>query len=48
MNEHITDHVVQVNQAKHGSLVDRGASGGLAGSDVRVLSTSQENVLLLV
>ena len=39
MNAHITYHVAQANQAKHGSLVDRGANGGLAGSDVRVLST---------
>ena len=38
MNAHITYHVA--NQAKHGSLVDMGANGGLAGSDVRVLSTS--------
>ena len=36
----ITYHVAQANQAKHGSLVDWGANGGLAGSDVRVLSTS--------
>ena len=41
MNTHITYHVAQANQAKYGSLVDRGANGGLAGSDVRVLSTSQ-------
>ena len=40
MNAHITYHVAQANQAKHGSLVDRGANGGFAGSDVRVLSTS--------
>ena len=40
MNVHITYHVAQANHAKHGSLVDRGAHGGLAGSDVRVLSTS--------
>ena len=40
MNAHITYHVAQAKQAKHGSLVDRGANGGLAGSDVRVLSTS--------
>ena len=40
MNAHITYHVAQANQAKHGSLVDRGANGGLAGSDVRMLSTS--------
>ena len=40
MNAHITYHVAQANQAKHGSLVDRGAKGSLAGSHVRVLSTS--------
>ena len=40
MNAHITYHVAQAKQTKHGSLVDRGANGGLAGSDVRVLSTS--------
>ena len=33
-------HIAQVKQAQHGSLVDRGANGGLAGSDVRVLSKS--------
>ena len=41
LNAHITYHVAQANQAKHGSLVERGANGGLASSDVRVLSTSQ-------
>ena len=40
MNAHITYHVAQAKQAKHGSLVDSGANGGLAGSDVRILSTS--------
>ena len=40
MNAHITYHVAQAKQAKHGCLVDRGANGGLAGSDVRDLSTS--------
>ena len=40
MNAHITYHVSQTKQAKHGSLVDRGANGGLPGSDVRILSTS--------
>ena len=39
-NAHITYHFAQANQAKHGSLVDRGANGGLAGSDVRVVSPS--------
>ena len=40
INAHITYHVAQTQHAKHGSLVDRGANGGLAGSDVRILSTS--------
>ena len=40
MNTHITYHVVQAKQAKHGSLVDTGANGGLADSDVRILYTS--------
>ena len=40
LDAHITYHVAQANCIKHGSLVDRGANGGLAGSDVRVLSTS--------
>ena len=40
MNAHITYHVAQAQHAKHGSLVARGANGGLAGSDVRILSTS--------
>ena len=40
MNHHFTYHVAQASQAKHGSLVDRGANGGLAGSDVRILSRS--------
>ena len=40
VNHHFTYHVTQASQAKHGSLVDRGADGGLAGSDVRILSRS--------
>ena len=32
MNAHITYHVGQAKQAKHGPLVDRGGNGGLAGS----------------
>ena len=39
-NHHYTYHVAQASQAKHGSLVDRGANGRLAGSDVRILSRS--------
>ena len=40
INHHYTYHVSQASQAKHGSLVDRGVNGGLAGSDVRILSRS--------
>ena len=40
INHHYTYHVAQASQAKHGSLVDRGANHGLAGSDVRILSRS--------
>ena len=40
INHHFTYHVAQDSQAKHGSLVNRGANGGLAGSDVRILSRS--------
>ena len=40
INHHFTYHVAQASQAKHGSLVDRGANGGLDGSDVRILSRS--------
>ena len=39
-NHHFTYHVCQATQARHGSLVDRGANGGLAVSDVRILSRS--------
>ena len=40
INHKFTYHVAQASQAKHGSLVDRGANGGLAGSDVTILSRS--------
>ena len=40
INHHFTYHIAQASQAKHGSLVDRGANGGLSGSDVRILSRS--------
>ena len=40
MNAHITYYVAKAKQTKHGCLVYRGANGGLAGSHVRVLSTS--------
>ena len=30
INHHFTYHIAQASQAKHGSLVDRGANGGLA------------------
>ena len=38
VHNHLFYHVAQVKQAQHGSLVDRGANGGLEGSDVRILS----------
>ena len=40
INHHFTYDVAQALQATQGSLVDRGANGGLAGSDVRILSRS--------
>ena len=42
INHHFTYHIAKASQAKHGSLVDRGANGGLAGSDVRILSRSSK------
>ena len=47
INHYFTYHIAQACQAKHGLLVDRGANGGFAGSDVRILSRSCRNVLLL-
>ena len=40
IHHHFTYHVAQASQGKDGTLVDRGAIGGIAGSDVRVLSRS--------
>ena len=40
INHHFAYHIAQASEAEHGSLVDRGANGGLAGSDVKVLSRS--------
>ena len=40
INHYFTYHVAQASQAKLGSLVDRGVNGGIAGSDVRILSRS--------
>ena len=40
ISHHYTYHVAQASQAKHGSLVERGVNGGLAGSDMRILSRS--------
>ena len=37
---HLLYHVAKAKQVQHGSLVERGANGGLAGSDVRILSKS--------
>ena len=43
IHHHFTYHIAQASQSKHGSLVDRGANGGLAGSDVRILSKLVES-----
>ena len=40
INHHYTYHVAQASKAKHGSLADRAANGGLARSDVRIPSRS--------
>ena len=40
INQHFSYHIAQASQAKHGSIIDRGANGGLAGSYVRILSRS--------
>ena len=40
INNHFTYYVAQASQGKHGSLVDRGANGGFAGSDMKILSRS--------
>ena len=46
INHHFTYHIAQASQAQHGSLVDRGANGGLAGSDVRILSRSSRKCMV--
>ena len=39
----LISHIMLLKQIKqNGSLIDRGANGGLVGSDVRVLSTSSK------
>ena len=40
INHHYTFHTDQASLATHGLLIDRGANGGLAGSDVRILCRS--------
>ena len=40
MHEQITYHVSNHEASKRGSLVDRGANGGLAGDDVRIVQSS--------
>ena len=47
VNAHITYQVAQANQAMHQSFVDRGANGGLAGSDLRVLNTSSRQCTVI-
>ena len=38
MHERVVYDVSNHKASKHGSLVDRGANGGLAGSDVRIIN----------
>ena len=45
---HLFYHIAQAKQAQHGSLVDRGANGGLAGSDSESCPNPLGNALLLV
>ena len=40
VHTHLFYHVAQAKQTQHGSLVDSGANGGLAGYDVRIFSKS--------
>ena len=37
INHHYTYHIAQASHATHGSLEDKGANGGLGGSDVMIL-----------
>ena len=37
VNKHITYHISNMKASQRGSLVDRGANGGLAGADVRII-----------
>ena len=41
-SSHLSYYISQAQQAQHTSLVDRGANGRLAGSNVRVLSKSNK------
>ena len=43
VHTHLFYHVTQTRQAQHGLLVDKGANGGLAGSDVRIVFKSSRN-----
>ena len=47
VNAHFTYLDAQANQAMHQSFGDRGANGGLAGSDVRVLKTSHRQCTVI-
>jgi hypothetical protein len=43
-NHEITYNVSKINQSNKGALIDRGANGGIAGSDVRIISKSDRAV----
>ena len=47
VHTHLLYHVAQAKQAQHGSLVDRGANGGLQALMSEFFQSHPENVLLL-
>ena len=47
VHTHLFYHAARAKQAQHGSLVDGGANGRLAGSDVRILSNLPGSALSL-
>ena len=50
VNQHITYHVSKINSRtnKNGSLMDRGANGGVAGDNVRILGTHKHKTVRIV
>ena len=48
INHHFTYHIAQASQAKHGSLVDRGANGGLAGITYRCAIHTGQTIFIKI